>query len=243
MRNNIFLNFSNGRVLFFLCLFSMLLVVGHICVFIRRAWKEAKNVGISKNDLKQMVINSILSAILPTLSSIIFLIMLTPILGRFFSWLRLSVIGSASYEYLAADIASKALNISGINSSDISLKNLITIMLAMSIGISSGPIVNILFFKPYYSKLQIAAQKKKSFKQYIGISLMMTMMTVLLVPRVLYFENRLAMATTIFSAILVYILELIGRNEKVRVLKDFSYPISILAGVVFAIVLGNTILV
>ena len=72
---------------------------------------------------------------------------------------------------------------------------------------------------------------------------MMTMMTVMWIPRVMDYENPLSMSTIIFVSILVVILDKLGAKKSMSWLKDFSFPISLLSGFVFAIILGNTVFV
>lgn len=237
------MTWANSPTLLLLCSAALLVVAMQSVIYIRRAWKEALLEGFTKDDLKKMIYNSALSSILPTLSTIIFLIMLAPLVGKYFAWLRLSVLGSGTYEYMAADAATKAMGFTSLTDTGLTLSVYITIMWAMSLGISGGPIVNTLFFQPYYERLQSATLKKSGFGQFVGMCLMMTMMTVMLVPRVLDYKNPLSMSTTIFVSFLVVILDRLGEKKALSWLKDFSFPISLLSGFVFAIILGNTVFV
>lgn len=71
---------------------------------------------------------------------------------------------------------------------------------------------------------------------------MMTMMTVLLIPRAMDYKNPLSMLTVFFVSVLVMVLDKLGERQKLKFLRDFSFPVSMLGGVIFAIILGNTIL-
>lgn len=236
-----FNSWANSPVLFALCAFALGLVCVFALVFIRRAWREAESVGITKTDLKQMVGQSVVSALLPSLSVILFLIMLAPMVGRIFAWLRLSVLGSGSYEYMAAEMVVNAMGYKSLMDPGVTLAAFITVMWAMSLGIASGPICNVFLFKPYYERLQRATLKKSGFGQFVGNCLMMAMMTVMLVPRAMDYKNPLSMLTILFVGIVVVIFDKLGEKEKFTFLKDFSFPLSLLSGVIFAVVLGNTV--
>jgi len=69
-----------------------------------KAWKHARNdLSLSNDQLKKGLINGILVSIVPTVPVIVVLMTMIPLLGSPLPWLRLSVIGSAMFESLAAN--------------------------------------------------------------------------------------------------------------------------------------------
>jgi hypothetical protein len=60
---------------------------------------------------------------------------LTVNLGKYFPWLRLSVVGSAAYENMAADMVAKASGLAGIADPGFDLPIFTMAMWVMSIGI------------------------------------------------------------------------------------------------------------
>ncbi len=72
----------------------------------------------AKEELKKVVVSSSIFSIVPSLPIFISYMLLVPALGKYFPWLRLSVIGSASYETMSADMAAKAYGYSGISSAN-----------------------------------------------------------------------------------------------------------------------------
>ena len=58
-----------------------------------------------------------------------------PVLGKFFAWLRLSVIGSASYETLAANMAVTSLGFESLGSADFSPDVFGSLMWVVTLGV------------------------------------------------------------------------------------------------------------
>ena len=96
---------ANSPVMAAFCGLAILVVLVQAAIFFRTAWKRALELGFEKKDLMKVVKSSALFSVVPSLPIIISYMILMPVLGKFFAWLRLSVIGSASYETLAANMA------------------------------------------------------------------------------------------------------------------------------------------
>lgn len=92
---------ANSPVMAAFCGLAILVVLVQAAIFFRTAWKRALELGFEKRDLMKVVKSSALFSVVPSLPIIISYMILMPVLGKFFAWLRLSVIGSASYETLA----------------------------------------------------------------------------------------------------------------------------------------------
>lgn len=60
---------------------------------------------------------------------------LSQALGRYFPWVRLSVVGSAAYEGMAADLAAQSMGLQGFADPEMTPNIFIIIMLVMTIGI------------------------------------------------------------------------------------------------------------
>ena len=141
-----------GSVILFVALFSLVLLV--------RAWKAGIAVGMSKTKLKRAVTASVTFTVLPAISILLGVIALSGTLGIPLPWLRLSVIGALHYEASVADIAAKAIGMSGLRAEEMTLTAFTTIALLMTVGIIWGLVSMILFGKKYCAKLQGGKKKK-----------------------------------------------------------------------------------
>ena len=95
----------NGAPMMVLCVLAMTIVVVQPILFLRLSWKRGRELGIQTNNMKSCVRSSVLFSIVPTLPVLINYLVLLPALGKYFAWLRLSVMGNAAYETAMADLA------------------------------------------------------------------------------------------------------------------------------------------
>ena len=63
--------------------------------------------------------SSAIFSIIPSLPIIVSYLLLVPALGRYFPWLRLSVVGSAVYETMVANMAAEAFGLESITAGEI----------------------------------------------------------------------------------------------------------------------------
>lgn len=106
----------------------------------KKAYTHCLELGISKEDLKNVIKSSLVFSIVPSLSIVVGLFALISVLGTVWSWWRLSVIGSLSYESLISSSVASAI---GFSSSAEMLEGATgqqfgVVMILMSIGMLSG---------------------------------------------------------------------------------------------------------
>lgn len=118
--NNSYSFIANSSIMAILCGAAILFVMVQSVMFYRLAKKRALELGFTSGDIKKVVKSSAIFSIIPSLPIIISYVILLPSLGKFFPWLRLSVIGSASYETMAANMAVTAYGFDGLGTSNFS---------------------------------------------------------------------------------------------------------------------------
>lgn len=136
----------------------LLAVIAQNAIAMRKAWKHAKNdLGIPPEQIRKGLTNGIIVSIVPTIPVIIVLLSLIPLLGTPLPWLRLSVIGSATFESMAASIgvetAGEALQVGGYT-----VAGWIAACWCMGVGGSSSVVWSLIAIKPI-EKLFGAAEK------------------------------------------------------------------------------------
>ena len=72
---------------------GLLYIVGFSLVYLKKAYTHCLELGISKEDLKNVIKSSLVFSIVPSLSIVVGLFALISVLGTVWSWWRLSVIG------------------------------------------------------------------------------------------------------------------------------------------------------
>ncbi len=79
-------------------------------IMMRKAWKHAHDdLGLSHAEIRKGLTNGIIVSIAPTIPVIIVMLTLIPLLGGPLPWLRLSVIGSATIESVAASVGMESV--------------------------------------------------------------------------------------------------------------------------------------
>ena len=79
-------------------------------VYLMKARKRALEMGITKEEINNIIKSSLIFSVVPSLSIVIGLVALAASLGTIWAWWRLSVIGSLSYETQIAGTLASALS-------------------------------------------------------------------------------------------------------------------------------------
>jgi hypothetical protein len=148
--NSSFLAIMGGMVFVFILLQSAL--------FLRKAWNRGIESGMDKAKLKGAIRQSTIFSIIPSLPILISLIAMAPVLGIYFPWIRLSVVGSAVYELMAADVGAKSMGITGLGGEGYTAAVFANSMWLMSLGIVWGLLMVLFFLK----RIQGTISKAKS---------------------------------------------------------------------------------
>ena len=139
----------NSWWLYLLGAIVVLFVLGSSIFFILKAFKDAKELNMDKKLIKQVIINSAIFTILPSISILIGVIALSGKIGIPFPWIRLSVIGALQYEGTAA---TTVLNEYGVNQV-LNNEMFVTIAFVMTLGIIVGPLFCLFGFETYDKKV------------------------------------------------------------------------------------------
>jgi len=169
---------ANSPLLYILCSIGLAIIVVYAVMCVRKAAKKCAEVGISKETVLTVAKSTALASIVPSLAILLGFLVLTTSLGGAWPWYRLSVIGSLSYESMAAQYAADGIGVvlSDVLSSDATVFG--AIMVVMSIGVCSGPIVVTLFAKKYSTGLMNAKANKGDWGQIMVSCFMLAMFAV-----------------------------------------------------------------
>ena len=99
----------NHPILFVIVGFIIALVIGQSLYFLIKSFRRAKAIGMDIKKLKGTAITAAVFTIAPAVSIVITILALSDSLGIALPWLRLSVVGSLSYEAIAAANAASGL--------------------------------------------------------------------------------------------------------------------------------------
>lgn len=103
------MDFKESYWMYALALGIVLFILVQSVFFIVKSWKHGKELGLSKETMKNALLSSVIFTIAPAISILVTVIVLANALGIVLPWIRLTVIGNLAYETVAAENTLSAL--------------------------------------------------------------------------------------------------------------------------------------
>ena len=231
----------NHPILFVIVGAIIATVLAQSVFFLARAIKRAKELGLGEH-IKKTVISAAIFTVAPAVAVLIGVVALSKSLGIPLPWLRLSVIGSITYETVAAGNALEAANMSaGTTVADPSIY--ITIAWVMTIGIAAGLILVPFVTKKLQSGLAKVGMKDKKWGEIFNNAMFLGMISAFLgyvfcdVGLVAKGDTSglIPVCVMATSAVIMAICGTIATKCKIRWLTDYALPMSLIAGMASAI--------
>jgi len=118
--------------------FLVAVVLGQSVWFLVKALRRSKQIGMDQNKIKKTIKTAAVFTIAPAVSIVISVITLSKSLGLPLPWLRLSVVGSLSYEAIAASNAVSAMGLTLGKIENMTAQQFVNVTLVMTISIMMG---------------------------------------------------------------------------------------------------------
>ena len=238
----------NSPILFALVGAIIALVLAQSVFFLVRAVKRARELGITKTTVKKTVSSAAVFTIAPAVAVLVGVVALSKSLGVALPWLRLSVIGSITYETVAAGNALEAAG-SGAGTTVTDPAIFITIAWVMTIGIAAGLILVPLVTKKLQRSMDQIGMKDKKWGEVFNNAMFLGMISAFLgyvfCDVGLVFKGDLSglipVCVMAVAAVVMAICGLIATKAKIRWLTDYALPLSLVAGMVSAIPLTTAL--
>ena len=128
----------NHPVLYLLAGILIVVVLAQSVFFLIKALRRSKEIGMDQAKIKKTIKTAALFTIAPAVSIVISVITLSKSLGIPLPWLRLSVVGSLSYEAIAASNAVSAMGLELGKISSLTAQQYVNIALVMTLSIMVG---------------------------------------------------------------------------------------------------------
>lgn len=235
---------KNHPIIFVLVAIIILVVMAQSVFFLLRALKRAKQLGMDKAKIKKTVISSSVFTIAPAISIVICVITLAKDLGVAVPWLRLSVIGSLSYETVAANNALSGMGLKlGDPGLNLNASQFVTIVFVMTISIMVGILLAPIIGKKLQKGLISIGKKDKNWVDIFQNSMFIGMIAAFLGFVFCDFSNVFKGDTSalipvfvmLSSAIIMALCGLVMKLTKWKWINDYALPISMVAGMALAI--------
>ena len=224
-----FTEISNGSLLYTLVIIGLIYITIYASIFLVRSYRRSLELGMSKKQVNDVIKSSLAFTVVPSIAIVVGFFSLAAVLGIPWPWWRLSVIGSVSYELMAADMAAKGMEYSSIaamvEANDPTV--FVSMMIVMTIGILGGLMVLIPFGKKMMVGLMAAREKKEStWGVVMNSSFMLTLLAVF-IP-IMVISDRISALTLGTSAFITVILGIIIKKFKVYWLGNFVLALTLI---------------
>lgn len=213
---------------------GLLYIVGFSLVYLKKSYTHCLELGMTKEELNKIIKSSVVFSIVPSLSIVVGLFVLISVMGVVWSWWRLSVIGSLSYETMIASSVSTAL---GFESSAEMLTNATgtqfgVVMILMSIGMLSGFLILIPFGKKLsmsVNKADLSGDERKNSWRYVLSGVFMLCMFSVYIP-VLLIGDSVQAAVMITGLVIAVALGIVAQKTGQKWINEFVMALSMIGG-------------
>ena len=237
------MNFSvNSPILFVIVGAVIVLVLAQSVFFLLRAMRRAKELGIKTGTVKKTIVSAAIFTVAPAFAVLVGVVALSKSLGIALPWLRLSVIGSITYETGAAGNALEAAGTgAGTTITDPSVY--IAIAWVMTVGIAAGLVLVPFVTKKLQSGLAKVGLKDKKWSDILSNAMFLGMISAFLgyvfcdVGLIVKGDasGLIPVCVMIVSALAMAICGTLATKAKIRWLTDYALPISLVIGMASAI--------
>ena len=151
----------NGSGIYLVCGGIVLFIAAVCVVFLVRAWRAGKALGMDTVRMKRAITSSATFSLRPSVGILLGVLALSGSLGIPWPWLRLSVIGALHYETQVAGAAAEQVGVT-LSPDAMTTQAFATIALLMSVCIMWGMVLTTLFNRKYLKRLQGRDPGKKA---------------------------------------------------------------------------------
>lgn len=238
------MNFSvNHPILFLLVAIVILIVLAQSVFFLIKALKRAKEIGMDKKKLRRIIISASIFTIAPAVAIVVSVIALSKDLGIALPWLRLSVVGSMSYETIAATNALSGMGLEFGKVTNLTSEQFVTIALVMTISIMVG-----IWLVPVLCKKMKTGLINMKNKDAKWLDIFQSAMFIGMISAFVGFvfcdfgdvfsgdtSGLIPVCVMAVSAITMLLAGALMKITKARWINDYALPISLIAGMASAI--------
>ncbi len=168
----------NHPILFVLVGIIIAAVIGQSLYFLIKSYKRAKATGMDMTKIHKTIKTAAIFTIAPAISIVITVITLSQSLGIALPWLRLSVVGSLSYEAIAAANAASGMGTTLAElAGNMTASQFVTIAIVMTVSIMVGIWLVPVIAKKYQSGLVSFEKKDAKWSGILQSSLFIGMIS------------------------------------------------------------------
>lgn len=233
----------NSPILFVLVGIIIAIVMAQSVYFLIKALRRAKELKMEQKKLRNIIRTAAIFTIAPAVAIVISVMTLAKDLGLPLPWLRLSVIGSMSYETIAATNAESAMGLTFGTVTSLTATQYVTIIWVMTLSILVGVWLVPVLAKRLQSGVDMMEKRDKKWGDTFQNALFIGMISAFLGYVFCDFSTVFNGSTVglvpvcvmVVSALLMALAGIGVKLVKWRWISDYALPISLIGGMVAAI--------
>ena len=233
----------NHPILFLLAGIIILAVLAQSVFFLVRALRRGRQIGMDMQKLKKTMLTAGVFTIAPAVAIVISVITLSKDLGLPLPWLRLSVVGSLSYETIAATNAESAMGLVFGQVSSLTATQYVTIAWVMTVSIMLGIWLVPLIGKKLQNGMTRIESRDKRWGDILSSALFIGMIAAFLGYVFCDFgtifhgdpSGLIPVCVMIVSALVMALCGLLMKQRGWRWIGDYALPLSLILGMASAI--------
>ena len=234
---------ANAPVLFVLAGIVIAAVLAQSVFFLVKAWRRAREIGMDMGRLKKTARTAAVFTIAPAVAIVISVMTLSKDLGVALPWLRLSVVGSLSYETVAATNAESAMGLVFGRVTALTAGQYVTIAWVMTISIMVGIwLVPLISRRILNGMITLENRDKKwaeTFSNALFIGMIAAFLGYVFCDVSTVFRGSavglIPVCVMVVSAVVMALAGLAAGKTKKRWISDYALPVSLIVGMIAAI--------
>ena len=239
---------TNHPVLFVIAGLLVAVVLAQSIYFLAKALKRSRELGMDQTKIKKTIKTAALFTIAPAVAIVISVITLSKKLGLPLPWLRLSVVGSMSYETVAANNALSAMGQNLGSDTALTAQEYVNVLLVMTISIMLGIWLVPAIGKKLLGGMSSLSNRDAKWADIFSNSLFIGMISAFLgyvfcdisrlwnpVDGYTATSGLIPVCVMAVSALVMIVCGLLMRKPKLKWLSEYALPISLVVGMASAI--------
>ena len=239
---------TNHPLLFLLAGVIVAAVLAQSVYFLVKAVRRSKAIGMDQAKIRKTIRTAAIFTVAPAIAIVISVIALSKSLGLPLPWLRLSVVGSLSYETIAAENAVSAMGLTLGKIGSLTARQYVNITLVMTISIMVGIWLVPLIGKKLHNGMLSLGSKDGKWAEILNNAMFIGMISAFLgyvfcdfsmlwnpVPGAAATTGLIPVCVMAVSAFIMALCGLAMKRLRWKWVNDYALPISLVLGMASAI--------
>ena len=243
--------YVNHPILFVLAGVLVAVVLAQSIFFLVKALRRSKELGMDQQKIRKTMLTAGIFTVAPAVAIVISVMVLSKTLGLPLPWLRLSVVGSMSYETVAANNALSAMG-QTLGAGDLTAQQYVNVLLVMTISIMTGIWLVPVIGKKLQKGMSSLSNRDAKWADIFSNALFIGMIAAFLgyvfcdvsrlwnpVEGYSATSGLIPVCVMAVSAVVMVICGLLMKLPKLKWLSEYALPISLILGMASAIPFTN----